>query len=185
MTDSNLSVHFSYATQETSWALPTGPALSQSVHAPSPLLTINQNSILGNVSLSLFDKQNKHAHKDLQLSSLHSSAASSPLAGNSNYHLDQYSSTYSNNPVASSIGSVSEDELEINSLEKVESQEEYEYILSKIAMPEGWQKAQTDKGEIYFINHNTMSTQWEDPRLSKCFFLIIAIRSVQKINLWH
>lgn len=32
-------------------------------------------------------------------------------------------------------------------------------------MPDGWQKAQTDKGEIYFINHNTMSTQWDDPRI--------------------
>ncbi len=32
-------------------------------------------------------------------------------------------------------------------------------------MPNGWQKAQTDKGEVYFINHNTRTTCWEDPRL--------------------
>ncbi len=32
-------------------------------------------------------------------------------------------------------------------------------------MPNGWQKAQTNKGEIYFINHNTRTTCWEDPRL--------------------
>ena len=33
-------------------------------------------------------------------------------------------------------------------------------------MPNGWQKAQKNKGETYFINHNTRTTCWEDPRLS-------------------
>lgn len=54
-----------------------------------------------------------------------------------------------------------------NQLEKLESKQELDLILNQIQMPEGWQRAQTDKGEIYFINHNTQTTQWEDPRLSK------------------
>lgn len=41
-----------------------------------------------------------------------------------------------------------------------------EYILSKIQMPPGWQKAFTEKGEPYFINHNTRTTCWEDPRIA-------------------
>jgi hypothetical protein len=33
-------------------------------------------------------------------------------------------------------------------------------------MPHGWQKAQTSTGETYFINHNTKTTCWEDPRIA-------------------
>lgn len=43
--------------------------------------------------------------------------------------------------------------------------EKIDFILSQIQMPVGWQKAFTDKGEPYFINHNTRTTCWEDPRL--------------------
>jgi hypothetical protein len=43
---------------------------------------------------------------------------------------------------------------------------EIEQILTQIPMPQGWQKALTGTGEIYFINHNTKSTCWEDPRLA-------------------
>lgn len=47
-----------------------------------------------------------------------------------------------------------------------QSQEEFEQILNQFPMPEGWQKAQTDKAEVYFINHIEKKTYWEDPRIS-------------------
>ena len=31
-------------------------------------------------------------------------------------------------------------------------------------LPPGWEKATTPTGQIYFMNHITKSTQWEDPR---------------------
>ena len=31
-------------------------------------------------------------------------------------------------------------------------------------LPPGWEKSQTPQGQIYFLNHNNKSTQWEDPR---------------------
>ncbi|XP_062856312.1 NEDD4-like E3 ubiquitin-protein ligase WWP2 isoform X2 [Trichomycterus rosablanca] len=31
------------------------------------------------------------------------------------------------------------------------------------AVPQGWEKRQ-DNGRVYFVNHNTRTTQWEDPR---------------------
>ena len=48
-----------------------------------------------------------------------------------------------------------------------ENQQQVEYLLEQIPMPEGWEKARTNKGEPYFINHTTKSTYWEDPRLGK------------------
>jgi hypothetical protein len=68
---------------------------------------------------------------------------------------------------------VSEDDLLTDLKHPVEfhSQEEFEFVLSQIAMPEGWQRAQTDKGEVYFINHITKNTYWEDPRISKFIFI--------------
>lgn len=33
-------------------------------------------------------------------------------------------------------------------------------------LPDGWEKAYTDKGELYFVNHITKTTSWEDPRRS-------------------
>lgn len=32
-------------------------------------------------------------------------------------------------------------------------------------LPDGWEQAITSAGEIYFINHNTRSTSWFDPRI--------------------
>lgn len=34
-------------------------------------------------------------------------------------------------------------------------------------LPEGWEQAQTPEGEIYFINHQTRTTSWFDPRIRK------------------
>ena len=41
-----------------------------------------------------------------------------------------------------------------NQLEKLENQQQLEFLLNQIPMPNGWEKAQTAKGEVYFINHN-------------------------------
>ncbi|CRL02510.1 CLUMA_CG015352, isoform A [Clunio marinus] len=32
-------------------------------------------------------------------------------------------------------------------------------------LPTGWEQAKTHEGKIYYINHNTRTTQWEDPRI--------------------
>ena len=34
-------------------------------------------------------------------------------------------------------------------------------------LPDNWEKAYTDKGEAYFIDHNTGTSHWLDPRLSR------------------
>merc|ERR1719273_1671544 len=34
-------------------------------------------------------------------------------------------------------------------------------------LPPNWEKAYTDKGEAYFIDHNTGTSHWLDPRLSR------------------
>ena len=34
-------------------------------------------------------------------------------------------------------------------------------------LPEGWEQAQNPEGEIYFINHQTRTTSWFDPRIRK------------------
>lgn len=34
-------------------------------------------------------------------------------------------------------------------------------------LPEGWEQAQTPEGEVYFINHQTRTTSWFDPRIRK------------------
>lgn len=33
-------------------------------------------------------------------------------------------------------------------------------------LPEGWEERVHSDGRIFFIDHNTRTTQWEDPRLS-------------------
>ena len=40
-----------------------------------------------------------------------------------------------------------------------------DYVLGYVQMPSGWQRAVTQSGEVYFINHNSRTTCWEDPRL--------------------
>lgn len=34
-------------------------------------------------------------------------------------------------------------------------------------LPANWEKAYTDKGEVYFIDHNSGTSHWLDPRLSR------------------
>ena len=31
-------------------------------------------------------------------------------------------------------------------------------------LPPGWEKRTDSNGRVYFVNHNTRITQWEDPR---------------------
>lgn len=35
-------------------------------------------------------------------------------------------------------------------------------------LPDGWEQAATPEGEIYFINHQTRTTSWFDPRIREC-----------------
>lgn len=39
-------------------------------------------------------------------------------------------------------------------------------IARTIPLPSGWEEARTLNGEIYYINHISKSTCWEDPRIS-------------------
>lgn len=39
-------------------------------------------------------------------------------------------------------------------------------------LPDGWEQARTPEGEIYFINHQTRTTSWFDPRIRKFSFFI-------------
>ncbi|KAJ9576983.1 hypothetical protein L9F63_006420, partial [Diploptera punctata] len=32
-------------------------------------------------------------------------------------------------------------------------------------LPDGWEQATTQEGEVYFINHQTRTTSWFDPRI--------------------
>lgn len=34
-------------------------------------------------------------------------------------------------------------------------------------LPDGWEQARTPEGEVYFINHQTRTTSWFDPRIRK------------------
>ena len=33
-------------------------------------------------------------------------------------------------------------------------------------LPQGWETGVDDKGRVYFIDHNTGTTTWNDPRLT-------------------
>ncbi|GFY44280.1 transcriptional coactivator YAP1 [Trichonephila inaurata madagascariensis] len=37
-------------------------------------------------------------------------------------------------------------------------------ITDSIPLPQGWEMAKTEAGQIYFLNHLTQTTTWEDPR---------------------
>ena len=34
-------------------------------------------------------------------------------------------------------------------------------------LPPGWEKSVTPQGQVYYLNHNNKTTQWEDPRKVK------------------
>ena len=48
-------------------------------------------------------------------------------------------------------------------------------------LPEGWEQAQTAEGEIYFINHQTRTTSWFDPRIRMYLPFLVHINSVRRL----
>ena len=56
---------------------------------------------------------------------------------------------------------------ELNSATPASAATSLEHIVNQIPLPSGWQKAYTLSGELYFINHNTKTTSWDDPRIRK------------------
>ena len=42
-------------------------------------------------------------------------------------------------------------------------------------LPDGWEQARTPEGEIYFINHQTRTTSWFDPRIRKFLSLSVSL----------
>ena len=73
----------------------------------------------------------------------------------------QNSSNYSQQQLSSASSS----SLSSSSLTETKPQPSLEQILAQIPMPSGWQQARTARGELYFLNHNTKTTCWEDPRI--------------------
>lgn len=45
-------------------------------------------------------------------------------------------------------------------------------------LPDGWEQARTAEGEIYFINHQTRTTSWFDPRIRKYWIEFLFLPSV-------
>jgi len=83
-------------------------------------------------------------------------------ANNNNNNTNNNNISISSNQEHSSI------QLSLQNLNTLKSltdyQQKVEYLLKLTPIPSGWQKSQTDTGEIFFINHSTRSTCW-DPRL--------------------
>lgn len=50
------------------------------------------------------------------------------------------------------------------------------HIKATISLPTGWEEAMTPQGERYYINHNSRTTSWEDPRLSKLDYIILNLK---------
>lgn len=55
-------------------------------------------------------------------------------------------------------------------------------------LPDGWEQAKTPEGEIYFINHQTRTTSWFDPRIRefnsffyRIFFYLVNRTQIFKI----
>nr|WBW48831.1 yes-associated transcriptional regulator [Eriocheir sinensis] len=45
-----------------------------------------------------------------------------------------------------------------------QKQQSYDLTDDMGSLPLGWEQARTPQGQIYYLNHNTQSTTWEDPR---------------------
>jgi len=43
-------------------------------------------------------------------------------------------------------------------------QQSCDLTLEHFPLPEGWEQAKTPQGQVYFLNHLTQTTTWEDPR---------------------
>lgn len=51
-------------------------------------------------------------------------------------------------------------------------------IARSIPLPMGWEEARTVNGEVYYINHNSKTTCWEDPRISNQFNSIYLMNTI-------
>jgi hypothetical protein len=69
-------------------------------------------------------------------------------------HNELYSQMIPTTPLSSSSS------LPIN----LEEKKRIDQIIDNIPLPAGWERAETATGEFYFINHNTKTTSWDDPR---------------------
>ncbi|XP_043944259.1 membrane-associated guanylate kinase, WW and PDZ domain-containing protein 2 isoform X2 [Protopterus annectens] len=67
-------------------------------------------------------------------------------------------------PYATPVYSRASDSLEDGDKRKIIKPEENDELGS---LPENWEMAYTEKGEVYFIDHNSKTTSWLDPRLAK------------------
>jgi len=183
----NFSFKKSYITKQTSWTIPTQAVTNSSSLSYYDQAQSNQieNFISSSSSTSsspVLNLTNMNNPSDIDLNNL-----------NNPHHMSSGINTHlnidvKNDCMLNSIGlstlssstsasvSASDDDLiaefqqnqqlELQQqLEKLENQQQLEFILNQIQMPSGWEKAQTAKGEVYFINHNTKSTYWEDPRI--------------------
>ena len=70
-----------------------------------------------------------------------------------------------NNTNISNSGLVTTQPSSIPDLERMSEEQRMNALLSSMPMPSGWQRAFTSTGEVYFINHTSKTTCWEDPRI--------------------
>ena len=187
----NLFFKKSYITKQTSWTIPTQAVTNSSSLSYFDQAQNNQieNFISSSSSTSsspVLNLTNMNNPSDIDLNNLnnphHMSSGINThlnidvkndcmLNSNSNsIGLSTLSSSTSASVSASDDDLIAEfqqnQQLELQQqLEQLENQQQLEFILNQIQMPSGWEKAQTAKGEVYFINHNTKSTYWEDPRI--------------------
>ncbi|RNA04403.1 transcriptional coactivator YAP1-like [Brachionus plicatilis] len=168
-TSEGQNYYINYSTKQTSWTLPTLEQQSNLNEINLDLMS-SSNSPLLSANCSDGYSMNQHASMN-QTNSLLASRLNSPLPSQA-VQPGLLSVTSNNSSMVSSSGSSSVCQSTTNSLDDLSqiglnnlNSEKIDYILSQIQMPPGWQKAFTDKGEAYFINHNTRTTCWEDPRL--------------------
>lgn len=72
-----------------------------------------------------------------------------------------------------------------NSIQRIHMKQRSYDVISPIqltnelgALPPGWEQAKTNDGQIYYLNHITKTTQWEDPRVPIQRQQILTNRSV-------
>lgn len=49
-------------------------------------------------------------------------------------------------------------------------------------LPDGWEQAATPEGEVYFINHQTRTTSWFDPRIREFIIPYTTCNTPTKFN---
>ena len=167
--------YINYLTKQTSWTLPTQQQSNSFFDQQQQQHNDNFISSSSSASSSpVLNNLNNQQDNDITMMNSHLNIETKSDCNQTN-NLNSMSSTVSSSTSASV--SASDDDLIADfqqnqqfelqqQLEKLENQQQLELLLNQIPMPNGWERAQTAKGEIYFINHNNKSTYWEDPRLA-------------------